>query len=69
MRRANVRKLVHSDGHIVSLRVIPGGGGRPRREWPIERTEVPVVVATLGLVTLLFTCLYRVLVVSAAAVP
>jgi hypothetical protein len=64
MRRANVRKLVHADGHVVSLRVIPGGA-RPRREWPLERTEVPVVVATVGLVTLLFTCLYRVLVASA----
>jgi hypothetical protein len=64
MNEANVRQLVHADGHVVSLRVIQGGG-RPRRDWPMERSEVPVVVATIGLVTLLFTCLYHVLVASA----
>ncbi len=63
MQPANVRKLVHADGHVVSLRVI-AGGARPRREWPIDRTEVPVVVVTVGLVSLLFACLYRVLVMS-----
>ncbi len=60
MRQAHVRKLLHADGHVVSLRVLPGGH-RPRREWPITRTEVPVVAATVGLVALLFACLYRVL--------
>lgn len=60
MRQANVRKLLHADGHVVSLRVLPGGQ-RPAREWPIGRAEVPVVAATVGLVLLLFACLYRVL--------
>lgn len=64
MRQAHVRKLVHADGHVVSLRVLPGGQ-RPPREWPMDRSETLLVAATVGLVGLLFACLYRVLRTSA----